>query len=76
MEWDEIIEDEEKMVWEKWRSSLADLENIEVSRCIKTSNFGEVTSITLRHFRMPVRMNMVNVAMHDWLAKPERFIVY
>ena len=75
MDWNDIIEGEEK------RFGRNGDQVYQLSKILKSS-------VALRHkilerlqaslciiFWMTVRMDMVNVAMHDWLAKPERFNV-
>jgi len=49
-DWDGFIPDHERAVWEKWRLNLASLEHIEVGRCVKPEEFGEVVSASLHHF--------------------------
>ena len=49
-DWDDFIPDHERALWEKWRLNLPSLEHIEVSRCVKPEEFGEVVSVSLHHF--------------------------
>ena len=50
LDWDDQVDDQTRAVWEKWRASLPSLESIELDRCFKPDDFGDVNSITLHHF--------------------------
>ena len=48
--WDNEVSPEQRQVWEKWRSSLPQLENISIQRCVVPSDFGEISEISFHHF--------------------------
>ena len=48
--WNETIPDDITEMWQKWKSSLIHLEEIEVPRCYKPSTFGKTTEVSLHHF--------------------------
>lgn len=49
-DWDEPIPDEHLTQWQSWLADLPKLENLEISRCFKPSEFGQVVSTQLHHF--------------------------
>ena len=48
--WDDDISHEQRQAWEKWRSSLPQLEKISIQRCIVPSDFGEIFEVSFHHF--------------------------
>ncbi len=48
--WDADIEDPERAQWERWISDLSKLKNVNVSRCFKPKEFGEVETVELHAF--------------------------
>ncbi|XP_069109596.1 uncharacterized protein [Argopecten irradians] len=48
--WDDDITDTDLRKWNTWISQLHELENVEVERCYKPSDFGNVTSVQLHSF--------------------------
>ena len=48
--WDDEVADDDRSAWEQWRAGLPALEDIKLSRCLKTRDFGEVADISLHHF--------------------------
>ena len=48
--WDEEITSDQRIIWEKWRLELKDLEKVEVNRCIKPKDFGDITDMSIHHF--------------------------
>ncbi|XP_069129179.1 uncharacterized protein [Argopecten irradians] len=48
--WDDDITDADLRKWSTWISQLHELENVEVERCYKPSDFGNVTSVQLHSF--------------------------
>ena len=48
--WDDAIPDELRIQWEMWRSELPLLEMIEVPRCFKLKEMGNLKKIELHHF--------------------------
>ncbi|XP_033116966.1 uncharacterized protein LOC117116937 [Anneissia japonica] len=50
MGWDDPIPAQSQKEWKAWLADLSGLENIRIPRCLKPSNFGEVTNAQLHHF--------------------------
>ena len=51
LDWDEVICDEDRGFWERWRLCLPYLEKIRVDRCFRPSNgFNTIISSSLHHF--------------------------
>ena len=49
--WDEPIDEKSYYEWLKWRNTLAAMENINIPRCYKRTDFSQiVVEYTLRHF--------------------------
>ena len=48
--WDEIVSDEVVKDWVKWKSKLPALENLRISRCIKSVGFGKIMRSSIHHF--------------------------
>lgn len=48
--WDDLIPDDVKSRWEKWRGELLSLKRISIPRCYKPNNFGKVVNAELHHF--------------------------
>ena len=49
-QWDHPIPENIKQQWLKWKSNLGKLNSIEIARCFKPKNFGNVRSYSLHHF--------------------------
>jgi len=50
LDWDDPVDDEHRVAWQRWRSQLPSLENIKISRCFKPDDFGHLTHASLHHF--------------------------
>ena len=48
--WDDEVSQEQRRLWEKWRRSLPLLEKINIPRCFKPLDFGEVSEASFHHF--------------------------
>ena len=48
--WDEIVSDEVVKDWVEWKSKLPALENLRISRCIKSVGFGKIMRSSIHHF--------------------------
>ena len=48
--WDESIDDSSSYKWLKWRNQLMTLQDINITRCIKPKNFGEVIHCSIHYF--------------------------
>ncbi|KAK3728019.1 hypothetical protein QZH41_000113 [Actinostola sp. cb2023] len=48
--WDEKVPDSIRPRWERWRSELHSLADLNIPRCYKPDNFGECTSVELHNF--------------------------
>ena len=48
--WDEEITPEERSAWERWRGELPGLEALNIRRCFKPKDFGEVVRMSIHHF--------------------------
>ena len=44
------MSEELRVIWEKWRQEMMDLENVEIKRCYKPENFGRNKHAELPHF--------------------------
>ena len=49
-QWDVQISDEIKFQWMKWKNKFSLLNDIEVTRCCKSREFGKVIEYSLHHF--------------------------
>ncbi len=50
LDWDSKLSDALQARWERWRNNLKQLETLEIKRCCKPDNFGEVKKAELHHF--------------------------
>ena len=48
--WDEMVPDDIKARWEKWRGELHALAELKIRRCYKPDNFGHVKTVELHSF--------------------------
>lgn len=48
--WDDTLPTELKLRWESWMKDLENLKMIQIPRCFKPTNFGEVLRVELHHF--------------------------
>ena len=48
--WDDPVPENLASKWRKWRSSLVDLQEFEVKRCLKPPEFGTIAKVELHHF--------------------------
>ena len=48
--WDEKLTSKQATEWQTWLHSLTDLNDIQLSRCFETPDFGTVSLIELHHF--------------------------
>jgi hypothetical protein len=60
--WDADIEDPDRAQWERWISDLPKLKNVNVSRCFKPEEFGEVETVELHVFSDASRVGYAAVA--------------
>ncbi|XP_013386926.1 uncharacterized protein LOC106156278 [Lingula anatina] len=49
-EWDDQVPESIRCRWERWRSDLLNLTKLNIPRCYKPNDFGEVTTAELHHF--------------------------
>ena len=49
-DWDSPVSEELRVIWEKWRQEIMDLEKVEIKRCYKPENFGRIKHAELHHF--------------------------
>ena len=49
-DWDSTLPDDIIERWEKWRHSLFDLQLLQIDRCYKPKDFGNLASVQLHHF--------------------------
>ena len=47
---DEPIDEKSPYEWLKWKNTLIAMENINISRCYKSTDFGQIVEYTLHHF--------------------------
>jgi len=50
LDWDDPVDDEHCVAWQRWRSQLPSLENVKISRCFKPNDFGHLTRASLHYF--------------------------
>ena len=50
VEWDELIPEDVKVRWAKWRAELLQMWNISIPRCYKPLNFGRMLRTELHYF--------------------------
>ena len=50
LDWDSPISEELCPVWEKWRNEILELEKLEIQRCFKPVDFGEIKAVELHYF--------------------------
>ena len=48
--WHEPIDEKSSREWLKWKNILVAMENINIPRCYKPTDFGQIVQCTLRHF--------------------------
>ena len=48
--WDKPIDEKSFYEWLKWKNNLVAMENINIPRCYKPTDFGQVVEYTLHHF--------------------------
>ena len=48
--WDKPIDDSSSCQWLKWRNQLMTIQDMNITRCIKPKNFGEVIHCSLHYF--------------------------
>ena len=48
--WDEPIDDSSSYEWLKWRNQLMTIQDMNITRCIKPTNFGKVIHCSLHYF--------------------------
>ena len=50
LDWDSPIPEELHPIWEKWRNEILELEKLEIQRCFKPVDFGEIKAVELHYF--------------------------
>ena len=50
--WDDPLEEADKEQWKRWLDDLPKLQEIQVDRCFKPKEFGEVKEVQLHLFQM------------------------
>ena len=48
--WDDKVPEDIRSTWERWRSELPALEKLQVPRCYKPKEFGEIKTVEFHHF--------------------------
>ena len=48
--WDEPIDEKSSYEWFKWKNTLVEMNNTNILRCYKPTNFGQIVEYTLHHF--------------------------
>ena len=48
--WRELIDEKSSHEWLKWKNILVAMENINIPRCYKPTDVGQIVQYTLRHF--------------------------
>ena len=48
--WDEPIDEKSSHEWLKWKNNLVAMENINIPRCYKPTDFGQIVEYTLHYF--------------------------
>ena len=50
LSWDDPIDDFTVRLWNQWKEGLNALENVQIPRCLKPVNFGNLVDVSLHHF--------------------------
>ena len=50
LEWDNVIDEQERVQWLRWLEDLPKLQVLHIERCVKPKNFGETKSVQLHIF--------------------------
>ena len=50
LDWDDPVPEKIQKRWLKWKSEIEELKNVEISRCYKPNDFGQVVKAELHHF--------------------------
>ena len=50
LDWDEPIDEKSSYEWLKWKNTLVAMVNINIPRCYKPTDLGQIVEYTLRHF--------------------------
>ena len=50
LDWDSPLPESLRPQWEKWRQDILNLEQLEIQRCFKPQDFGEIQASELHHF--------------------------
>ncbi|XP_067026399.1 uncharacterized protein [Acropora muricata] len=69
-DWDEPIDGEVLAKWERWRSQLPLLKQLDIARNFKPLHFGRIVTAQLHH-----KLDMGNALISDWLMKTVGSIV-
>ena len=48
--WDEPIDEKSSYEWLKWKNTFVAMENINIPRCYKPTDFSQIVEYTLHHF--------------------------
>ncbi|XP_022784343.1 uncharacterized protein LOC111324942 [Stylophora pistillata] len=60
--WDDMLEETDKEQWKRWLDDLPKLQQIQVDRCLKPKEFGEVKEVQLHLFSDASRQGYAAVA--------------
>lgn len=60
--WDDPLEEADKARWKRWLDDLPKLQEIQVDRCFKPKEFGEVKEVQLHLFSVASRQGYAAVA--------------
>ena len=50
LDWDEPIDEKSSYEWLKWKNTLVAMVNINIPRCYKPTDLGQIVEYTLHHF--------------------------
>ena len=62
LDWDEPIDEKSSYEWLKWKNILVAMENINIPRCYKPTDFSQMVEYTLHHFSDTSETDMVRLS--------------
>ena len=62
LDWDEPIDEKSFYEWLKWKNTLVAMENINIPRCYKPTDFSQMVEYTLHHFSDTSETDMVRLS--------------
>ena len=63
--WDDLIGEAERIQWRRWLDDLSKLQEVQVDRCFRPREFGEVTEVQLHLFSYASRQGYAYLRVKD-----------